>query len=93
MADGPEAKVMEPANRGTKRDYSGKVRWQVRGRDEMFVQPDAKRRSSHVGLAFPESILPHPLRSFLVELSCSALVQLFIFVDHHSIVLALSSLI
>ena len=41
VADGLEANVMEPANRGTKRDSSGKVRWQVRG-EEMFVQPDAK---------------------------------------------------
>ena len=85
VADGLEANVMEPANRGTKRDSSGKVRWQVRGGEEMFVQPDAKLLSGHVGLAFLEIILPHPLRSFLV--------QLFIFVDHHSIVLALSSLI
>ena len=42
VADGLEANVMEPANRGTKRDSSGKVRWQVRGGEEMFVQPDAK---------------------------------------------------
>ena len=42
VADGLEANVMEPANRGTKRDSSGKVRWQVRGVEEMFVQPDAK---------------------------------------------------
>ena len=42
VADGLEAKVMEPANRGTKRDSSGKVRWQVRGGEEMLVQPDAK---------------------------------------------------
>ena len=41
VADGLEANVMEPANRGTKRDSSGKVRWQVRG-GEMFIQPDAK---------------------------------------------------
>ena len=42
VADGLEANVMEPANQGTKRDSSGKVRWQVRGGEEMFVQPDAK---------------------------------------------------
>ena len=42
VADGLEANVMEPANRGTKRDSSGKVRWQVRGGEEMFVQPDVK---------------------------------------------------
>ena len=42
VADGLEANLMEPANRGTKRDSSGKVRWQVRRGEEMFVQPDAK---------------------------------------------------
>ena len=42
VADGLEANVMEPANRGTKRDSSGKVRWEVRGEEEMFFQPDAK---------------------------------------------------
>ena len=42
VADGLEVNVMELANRGTKRDSSGKVRWQVRGGEEMFVQPDAK---------------------------------------------------
>ena len=42
VADGLEANVMESANRGTKRDSLGKVRWQVRGGEEMFVQPDAK---------------------------------------------------
>ena len=42
VTDGLEANVMEPANRGTKRDSSGKVRWQVRGGEEMFVQLDAK---------------------------------------------------